>query len=102
MPVKLFGEQFLLRVKRLLPGNLLARVSRHTTHHRQKCARRHALAVVDWLAFSNRGEQQVVFALIHVILLTGPSPGVLAFYPRYGTAPDRKRSIRTRDVIGVL
>src|SRR5438552_19157801 len=57
VPVQGIGEQFLLRVQRLVPSNLLASVGRHPAHDPEHGAGRHALAVVDRLILSNGGEE---------------------------------------------
>ena len=95
-------EKLFLRVHSLIPGNLLAGISRHAAHHRQQRAGGHALAVVHRLILADGGEQQVVFALIHVVLLPGPSPVRLAFDARNGTAADGAGAIGAQNVVGVL
>src|SRR5579872_3298357 len=88
VPIDAVGDQPLVRVQRLVPGDLLAGVGGHAAHHREKRACGHALAVVDGIVAANGGKQDVVFALVHVVFLAVPRPVVLALNARNGSASD--------------
>ena len=62
VPLQVLGNELLLRIQRLIPGDLLAGVGGHAAHDREQRAGGHALAVVHRLVLADGGEQQVVLA----------------------------------------
>src|SRR6266480_475196 len=92
VPIELLGEKLFLRVERLLPGHLLTRVGGHTAHHRQQRTGGHALPVIHRLVPADRREEQIVLALVHVVLSPVEGPVGLALDARLGTASDGARA----------
>src|SRR6476619_7150559 len=102
VPIELLREELFLRVQRLLPGHLLTGVGGHAAHHRQQRAGRHALAVVHRLVPPDRSEQQVMLALVHVVLLSVEAPVRLTLDARRRPAADRTRAVSAHNVVGVF
>src|SRR6187397_1388101 len=102
VPIDLLREELFLRVERLLPGHLLAGVGGHPAHHREQRAGRHALAVVHRLVPPDRGEEPVMLALVHVVLLPAEAPVGLTLDARRWTAADRARAVGAHNVVGIF
>ena len=95
-------KQPLLRVQRLVPGHLLAGIGSHPAHDSEHRAGGQALAVVHRLVLADGGEEQIVFPLVHIVLLSAEDPVGLALNARLGAAADGASAIRPEHVVGVL
>src|SRR5216683_4998632 len=101
-PIQFFGEDALLRVHRLVPGDFLAGVGGHAAHHREQRAGGHALPVVDGFALPYCREEHVVLVLIHVVLLAFEGPRFFAGNSWQRTTADGAGALTTQNVVGVF